>query len=183
MIAKKITACLLILFIITSIPAHAQQDGRKNLEETLKEREEIKKQKREEFERLRSRVQPLMHYDLELLQAAIRVKVFEIYDGAKVVSLDPITEEVIFLGSIEDEFSTNSIFNEYGPYGSQYSSNSIWNEYGQYGGKYSSRSPFNPYCTAPPTIIKDNQVIGFLTINKRIEKSIDPNWLKTYFKY
>lgn len=35
-----------------------------------------------------------------------------------------------FLGTFENEYSKNSIYNEYGPYGSKYNANSIFNKYG-----------------------------------------------------
>ena len=42
-----------------------------------------------------------------------------------------------------NSYDSNSIWNEYGTYGSSYNSESIWNEYGTYGSKYSSFSPWN----------------------------------------
>ena len=45
----------------------------------------------------------------------------------------------VYLGKlVTNKYDTDSIWNEYGTYGSQYSSNSIWNEYGTYGSAYSS---------------------------------------------
>lgn len=48
----------------------------------------------------------------------------------------------VFLGKLNaDCYDSESIWNEYGTYGSKYSSKSIWNEYGTYGSEYSSYSP------------------------------------------
>ncbi|MFQ5662849.1 MAG: hypothetical protein ACE5HL_03350 [Terriglobia bacterium] len=51
-----------------------------------------------------------------------------------------------FLGSLNpNPYDQESIFNEYGPYGSKYSPTSIFNEFGTYGSKFSHLSPYNPY--------------------------------------
>jgi len=47
-----------------------------------------------------------------------------------------------YLGCLNcNNYDSDSIWNEYGTYGSSYNSNSIWNEYGTYGNKYNSYSP------------------------------------------
>ena len=73
-----------------------------------------------------------------------------------------------YLGCLNcNSYDSNSIWNEYGMYGSQYNSNSIWNEYGQYGGAYSLYSPFNEYTQTPPIIVdKNGNSYGYLTANK-----------------
>ncbi len=72
-----------------------------------------------------------------------------------------------FLGKLTTtQYDADSIFNEYGTYGSKYSTNSIWNEYGTYGSKYSTQSAFNPYTLTPPIIVDSNyNIIGYLTAN------------------
>ncbi len=67
---------------------------------------------------------------------------------------------------LEVNMNSESIFNEYGTYGSEYSSDSIWNEYGPYGGEYSSNSPFNSYISAPPVLVKNGRAIAYLRVNK-----------------
>lgn len=44
-----------------------------------------------------------------------------------------------------NQYDSQSIFNQYGKYGSQYNANSINNPYGQYGSQYSSKSVNNQY--------------------------------------
>lgn len=84
-----------------------------------------------------------------------------------------------YLGKLTpNEYDKDSIFNEYGTYGSAYSSKSIWNEYGTYGGKYSSQSAFNEFATKPPVIVYDGEVIGYLTVNKNLKDAISPIGLK-----
>lgn len=102
-------------------------------------------------------------------------EVCTIVGGAKLVAQD---DENTFLGEISDRYSSNSIFNEYGTYGSKYNTDSIWNEYGEFGSEYASYSPFNDYTSTPPMIIKEGNVIGYLTTNKSISSSITPNMLK-----
>jgi len=74
-----------------------------------------------------------------------------------------------------NEFDSDSIFNEYGTYGSEYSSQSIWNEYGTYGSEYSSQSAFNDYTFTPPYIVtSDGTIYGRLTTNNFISGAISP---------
>lgn len=51
------------------------------------------------------------------------------------------------------EYASDSIFNEYGTYGSRYSSTSIWNHYSQYGSPYATYSACNPYTSTPPRVV------------------------------
>jgi hypothetical protein len=81
----------------------------------------------------------------------------------------------VYLGKLtSDKYDTDSIFNEYGNYGSKYSSESIWNEYGDYGSKYSSKSAFNKYASDPPIIILNNKIIGYITVNTTTINGISP---------
>lgn len=84
-----------------------------------------------------------------------------------------------YLGKISSEYASESIFNEYGTYGSEYSSDSIWNTYGSYGGKYATGSPFNPYSSVPPILVKNGQLIAYLSVNKALNGAINPYFLKT----
>jgi hypothetical protein len=99
------------------------------------------------------------------------------------VGLQPTGEILLFaqdnkntyLGKLTtDTYDSESIFNEYGTYGSKYSTNSIWNEYGNFGSKYSTYSAFNPYTSTPPMIVQDGEIIGYLTVNKYVTNAISP---------
>lgn len=74
----------------------------------------------------------------------------------------------VYLGKLTtDKYDFDSIWNEYGDYGSKYATNSIWNQYGDYGSKYSSKSAFNEYASTPPKIVDNNgKFFGYLTANK-----------------
>ena len=73
-----------------------------------------------------------------------------------------------YLGKlVTNPYDSDSIWNEYGTYGSKYQTNSIWNEYGKYGSKYQTTSAFNDYATKPPIIVTNSgKTIGYLTSNE-----------------
>jgi hypothetical protein len=78
-----------------------------------------------------------------------------------------MAEDGTFLGSFENEYSSNSIYNEYGNYGSKYSPTSIFNKYGNYGSDYSNLSPFNRYASNPPGLYdRRGNFYGTLSINR-----------------
>lgn len=103
---------------------------------------------------------------------------YEIIFLLKGVSVFAQDDEQTYLGKIDTEYNSESIFNEYGTYGNEYSSKSIWNEYSEFGNKYNSLSPFNDYSSSPPMIIKNGKIIGYLTTNKFILGAISPYILK-----
>lgn len=100
--------------------------------------------------------------------------------GALIFAQD---DKQTYLGKIDNKFNSESIFNEYGTYGSKYSTDSIWNEYSNFGSKYSSYSPFNDYSSSPPMIVKNGRIIGYLTTNKYITGGISPHILKEIKEY
>jgi hypothetical protein len=62
----------------------------------------------------------------------------------------------LYLGCIScNKYQSDSIWNEYSPYGSKYESNSMWNKYGDYGNKYSPYSPCNEYASDSPVVVDD----------------------------
>ena len=78
-----------------------------------------------------------------------------------------VADDGTFLGTFENEYSTNSIYNQYGNYGSPYSTNSIMNQYGNYGSDYSDYSPFNKYANHAPWIVdRYGNSYGRLSVNK-----------------
>ena len=72
-----------------------------------------------------------------------------------------------YLGCLScSEYVTDSVFNEYGNYGSRYSSTSIWNHYADFGSRYSNEGACNPYAVDPPVIVDmDGNYYGRLTLN------------------
>ena len=79
-----------------------------------------------------------------------------------------IADDGTFLGTLnKNSYDANSIYNEYGTYGSQYNAKSIFNKYGKYGSDYSSLSPFNAYAANPPGLYdRQGDFYGTLSINK-----------------
>lgn len=103
----------------------------------------------------------------------------DIVKGAVLIAQD---DKNTFLGNITNSYDSNSIFNEYGTYGSEYNSSSIWNQYATFGSEYSAYSPHNSFTSTPPMIIKNKKIIGYLSANKSIRSSITPNLLKALCK-
>lgn len=106
-------------------------------------------------------------------------EVCDIVKGAALIAQD---DKNTYLGKITNSYDSDSIFNEYGTYGSEYNSSSIWNEYATFGSEYSSYSPHNSYTSTPPMIIKNRKILGYLSANKSIQSSISPNLLKALCK-
>lgn len=73
----------------------------------------------------------------------------------------------VFLGCLNcSEYSSNSVLNEYGSFGSRYSTTSIRNAYSTYGSLYSSESSCNPYASYPPVVVdRSGNFYGYLTVN------------------
>jgi hypothetical protein len=95
--------------------------------------------------------------------------------GASILAQD---SENTFLGKVDNEFSSESIFNEFGTYGSKFSSSSIWNEFSSFGSEFSSYSAFSEFSSTPPMLVKNGRVIGYLTQNKFLRGGISPNILR-----
>jgi hypothetical protein len=77
-----------------------------------------------------------------------------------------IAEDGTFLGKIEGKYSSDSIFNEYGTYGSE----------------YSSQSPFNKYSSTPPKIYTVKNKWIYLTANTSLSPRISVLKLRALFE-
>lgn len=88
-----------------------------------------------------------------------------------------------YLGKLTlNRYDAESISNDYGSYGSMYSATSIKNQYSTYGSPYSSLSPFNPYTSTPPQIYLRGQRIGFLSKNRYLFGSVDPDQINIWMQ-
>lgn len=76
--------------------------------------------------------------------------------------------ESVYLGKLNaSKFDSESIWNQFGEYGSYLRTESIWNEYGTYGSELSSYSPFNDLASNPPVLRdKNGNFYGYFTSNK-----------------
>ncbi len=90
-----------------------------------------------------------------------------------------IGDDGVYLGRLTNRFDSQSIYNEYGTYGSRYGSLSVYNEYGKYGSRYSSFSAFNPYASTPPILVKNGTAIAYFTVNTTKTPYINPNFAET----
>jgi hypothetical protein len=91
----------------------------------------------------------------------------------------------VYLGCLScSKYEFDSVFNEYGNYGSKYSNTSVFNKYGNYGSKYSMYSPCNEYSSTPPVIVDGSgNFYGYLTLNKYMAKAITDNEILSWLKY
>ena len=90
----------------------------------------------------------------------------QVLNGAVLIADDA---ESTYLGKISGHYESNSIFNQYGQYGSDYALKSIFNNYGVYGSDYSTYSPFSKYAISPPYIAKNGKIIARLSTNKSLK--------------
>lgn len=88
-----------------------------------------------------------------------------------------------YLGKLTtNTFDSDSVFNQFGIYGSKYQTNSIWNQFGTYGSDFSSESAFNKFTTTPPAIVLSGKIIGYVTMNSTIANGVTPAGLYDYIK-
>ena len=81
------------------------------------------------------------------------------------------------------QYASDSIFNEYSPYGSSYSSTSIFNSFSQYGSAFSQYSACNEFASDPPVLVDENgNYYGRLTLNTMMQGAVTNSdvlaWLK-----
>lgn len=91
----------------------------------------------------------------------------------------------VYLGCLNcSNYDSDSIWNEYGTYGSSYNSKSIWNAYGTYGSEYNSYSPWNSYSNDPPVVVdKDGGFYGYFTVNEYKSDRADFDLALIIYKY
>lgn len=90
----------------------------------------------------------------------------------------------VFLGCFScNPYSNNSIWNEYGNYGSEYFNQSIWNEYGNYGSEYSLYSPWNENSTHAPVLVDEKGgFYGYFTCNISMYNRVSPDLMDFFCK-
>jgi len=114
-----------------------------------------------------------------LASAAGAEEICDILNGAVIIAQD---SNNTFLGKVTNSYDSQSIFNEFSTYGNEFSSKSIWNEFSTFGNEFNSNSPFNEFSSSPPMLIKNREILGYLSANKSINASISPNLLKALCK-
>ncbi len=74
----------------------------------------------------------------------------------------------VFLGCFScNQFASDSVFNQFGRYGSRYSSTSVSNHFSTYGSEFSSNSACNTFASNPPIILNtSSQRYTELTLNQ-----------------
>lgn len=89
-----------------------------------------------------------------------------------------------FLGKLTlNKFDVDSIYNEFGNYGSKFSATSIFNKFSNYGSPFSSLSPFNQFTNTPPYIYLHGLKYAYLSVNQFTGfNTINPNELIKFLK-
>ena len=95
-------------------------------------------------------------------------------EGASIVAQD---DSNTFLGTITGSMDRESIFNQMGNHGSTMSRTSIWNTMGDFGNPMGRYSATNSMTDRPPMIIRNGQVIGFVSTNSMIRSRVSPGML------
>ncbi len=74
----------------------------------------------------------------------------------------------VFLGCFScDQFASDSVFNQFGKYGSRFSSTSVSNHFSAFGSQFDTNSACNPFATNPPIILNTStQRYTELTLNQ-----------------
>ena len=173
------------MFCTTALALSFAQESRPKPEaDALQKLQALRQQRKKDTEAalaaVEQKIGPALALSIGELQLALQIKLQRELSGTQVFADDP---DHTFLGTIEDEFAADSIFNQFGTHGSQFSAASIWNTFGQFGGQFSSTSAFNSFTSSPPLLIRDKRVIGRLTVNKLVLGAIDPNLLKSFFTH
>jgi len=115
---------------------------------------------------------------LTLIMSITTSAIAQVNSGLHLVGSDGV-----YLGKLTtNEYDPDSVFNEYGDYGSEYSDTSIWNEFCPYGSDFSNKSAFNDFATEPPIIVYNGEAIGYLTKNEFKPNALDPKYLHSWLK-
>lgn len=91
----------------------------------------------------------------------------------------------VYLGCYNcNRFDSNSIWNEFGTYGSPFGSNSIWNQVGTYGSTVSNNSPWNTVANKPPVLVDaSGNFYGYLTVNTVMPQRANSSLASTMYEY
>lgn len=88
-----------------------------------------------------------------------------------------IAQDDTYLGTLDSGFASESIFNDFGDYGSQFSSTSIWNTFSEYGSAFSSLSAFSDLASKPPMLFDADGFICYVTTNTLKIPRVSPYYL------
>lgn len=91
----------------------------------------------------------------------------------------------VYLGCFScNEYSSDSIWNEFGKYGSEFSSDSIWNAFGSFGSEFSPYSPWNEFSSQSPVLVdRSGNFYGYFTCNRFRSNRVDDNLMDLMCKY
>ena len=73
--------------------------------------------------------------------------------------------DTTYLGEWGTCFGSDSICNDFGKYGSEFALDGIFNDFSQFGSEFGLYSAWNKFCTKPPLMVCDGEVVGCVTVN------------------
>jgi hypothetical protein len=115
---------------------------------------------------------------LTFLASLIRLQQLNELQGCTLVA-----EDGTFLGRISrDHSDPESLATATGEYGSPFAEHSIFNAAGRYGSSGSDFSPFHPTTRHPPRILREGEVLGYLSVNPQLPDRIHPGELISWLK-
>jgi len=86
-----------------------------------------------------------------------------------------------FLGKLNpNQFDSESIFNQFGPYGNRFSQTSIFNKFSIYGNHFSNLSPNNRFTQTPPKLYVNGRFVAYLTVNTFLSPRVNPDELLSW---
>ena len=90
----------------------------------------------------------------------------------------------VYLGCLScSEFTIDSVYNEFGKYGSEFQVDSIFNSFGRFGSGFSNFSPCNEFATEPPVIVDQNgNFYGRLTVNTMHRQANREEWFLQWLR-
>lgn len=147
--------------------------GRKSILQRSTDRNSMPKNT--SIEAFRTKYASTLRLSFQELQAILAIKIYDEFYNATILADN---NKRTYLGKISNTNEHDSIFYKYGIHGSEYGINSIWNTNGLYGSDFGIFSPFNDTTISPPLIVKNNKIIGYLSVNTRNPYSVNPYLLK-----
>lgn len=98
---------------------------------------------------------------------------------AQIAGARLIASDRTFLGEVSNGLNQDSLFNRYGPHGTNTGVASIWNESSLYGSPVSAASAFNKYANTPPVLVHDGAPLAYVTTNPSIQPRVHPDVLRS----
>ena len=87
-------------------------------------------------------------------------------------------QDGVYLGSLTNQFDSQSALNGRGSFGSQFSSTSIYNAVSPYGSQFGAYSAYNHSTNTPPILFVGTVAAAYISKNTSKTPRVDPDALK-----